>query len=71
MMGQKETNLLSSLPLIGLHLLKWSNNEDNNAEGKLSMQSCFQCIPLMCIFGKESTDFLQEQLRDVYKFVVN
>ena len=35
------------------------------------MQSCFQCIPIKCIIGKESTDFLQEQLGELYKFFVN
>ena len=59
-MGLKETDVLSSLPLIGSHLLKQSNNENDNAEGQVSMQRYFHCIPLKCIFAKASTDFLQE-----------
>ena len=64
MTGLKEMDVVSSLPLIRSHLLKRSNNDDDK-EGQLSMQSCFWCIPIKCIFGKESTDFLQEQLGDL------
>ena len=60
MMGIKETDTFASLPLIGSHLLKWCNNEDKGEDGALSMQSCFCYVPIKCIFGKKSSDFIQE-----------
>jgi len=34
------------------------------------MQSCFHCIPIKYVFGKESMPFLQDHLGDIYKFFI-
>ncbi len=38
LMGLKETEAYESMPLIGSHLLKFSNNFDTEADGTLSVQ---------------------------------
>jgi hypothetical protein len=41
LMGLKETEATDSMPLIGSHLLKFSNNCDSEADGSLSVQRRF------------------------------
>jgi hypothetical protein len=64
-MGLKEMET-ASMPLLASHLLRRGNNDDDDGFGQLDQQSAFQCFPLKCIFGHESSDFLSKHFKDKY-----
>ncbi len=51
LMCLKETEAYESMPLIGSHLLRFSNNFDTEADGTLSVQSAFLSFPIMAQLG--------------------
>ena len=70
MMGLKEMESVSSMPLMGSHLCKHANNDDEEDNGYLGLQSCFQCIPIKCVLGRESEEFLKLSFMKKYHSIL-
>jgi hypothetical protein len=70
LMGLKETEAVHSMPLIGSHLLKFSNNCDSEADGSLSVQSAFLSFPIMAQLGPESGDLIDTVFKRKYKAIM-
>jgi len=65
MMGLTEMEAMTTMPLLGSHLLKRSNNEDTEDDGQLGLQ-CFHHIPLKCVFGPETKDVIENNFKPKY-----
>jgi hypothetical protein len=71
LMGLKETEAYESMPLIGSHLLKFSNNLDTEDDGSLSVQSAFLSFPIMAQLGPESGDLVDSVFKRKYKAIMD
>jgi len=71
LMGLKETEAYESMPLIGSHLLRFSNNFDTEADGTLSVQSAFLSFPIMAQLGPESGDLVDAVFKRKYKAIMD
>jgi hypothetical protein len=69
-MGLKETETYHSMPLMGLHLLKFSNNDDADSDGCLSVQSAFLSFPIMAQLGPESGDVVDTVFKKKYHAIM-
>ena len=70
LMGLKETEAYESMPLIGSHLLKFSNNFDTEADGSLSVQSAFLSFPIMAQLGPESSEVIDAVFKRKYQSIM-
>jgi len=70
LMGLKETEAYESMPLIGSHLLKFSNNCDTEADGSLSVQSAFLSFPIMAQLGPESCEVIDAVFKRKYQAIM-
>jgi hypothetical protein len=66
LMGLKEAESYKSMPLIGSHLLKVSNNEDTDEDTFLSVQKAFLSFPVMAQLGPESGDLVDSVFKKKY-----
>jgi hypothetical protein len=65
LMGLKETEAYHPIPLMGSHLLKFSNNDDADTDGCLSVQSAFLSFPIMLQLGPESGDVVDTVFKKI------
>ncbi len=70
LMGLKETEDVKSMPLIGSHLLKFSNNCDSDTDGSLSVQSAYLSFPIMAQLGPESVDVIDTVFKIKYQAIL-
>ena len=59
MMGLKETDAVTTMHLLGSHLLKRGYTEDVEDDSQLGLQSCFRYLPVKCILGPEAKDIME------------
>jgi hypothetical protein len=70
LMRLKETEAADSMPLIGSHQLKFSNNCDGEADGSLSVQSAFLSFPIMVQLGSKSGNVIDTVCKRKYKAIM-